>query len=123
MTEVVLALIGRGGRWFLQRRHPANPVLPGLWEFPGGKVEPGESRAEALQRELMEEVGLRGSAIRALDPAEGAVQLHPFLVDAEGDPKTALAWGWFTAEEMGRLPVPPANGALIARLAGISGTF
>ena len=43
MTEAVLALIGHGGRWFLQRRDPGNPVLPGLWEFPGGKVEEGET--------------------------------------------------------------------------------
>ena len=42
MTDVALALLRRGDRWFLQRRDPANAVLPGLWEFPGGKAEAGE---------------------------------------------------------------------------------
>jgi hypothetical protein len=45
------------------------------------------------------------------------VRLHPFLVDAEGDPRTDLAWGWFTVEEMLRLPLPPMNVALIGLLA------
>ena len=117
MTDVALALIRRGDRWFLQRRDPANPVLRGLWEFPGGKIEVGESPEEALARELLEEVGL---VLRIARPGlilEGMVRLHPFLVDTEGDPRTELAWGWFTAEEMLRLPIPPMNVALIGLVA------
>lgn len=114
---MALALLGRGGRWLLQRRDPANPVLPGLWEFPGGKVEPGETAEAALGRELAEEVGLRATALCALPPVPGAPHLLPFEVEAQGDPRTELAWGWFTPDEMARLPVPPANGPLIARLA------
>ncbi len=121
MTLVALALLRRGGRWFLQRRDPANPVLPGLWEFPGGKVEPGEELEAALRRELAEEVGLHAEASLSLPVVAGAAHLHPFLVEAGGEPRTALAWGWFTPEEAGRLPVPPANGPLIALLAGLGG--
>jgi len=117
MTEVVLALIRRGERWFLQRRHPGNPVLPGLWEFPGGKAEEGETLEAALVRELREETGLDLRAARPCAILEGTACLHPFLVEAEGDPRTVLAWGWFTLEEMRRLPIPPRNGALIERLA------
>jgi mutator protein MutT len=116
MTDVALALIQREGRWFLQRRDPANPVLPGLWEFPGGKVEAGESIIECLRRELREEVGLLAGAVIPLLRLEGLVNLHPFLVQAEGQPRTELAWGWFEAAEMARLPVPPMNQALIASL-------
>jgi 8-oxo-dGTP pyrophosphatase MutT (NUDIX family) len=116
MTEAVLALIGHGGRWFLQRRDPGNPVLPGLWEFPGGKVEEGETLGAALERELREETGI---ALRKAGPClvvDGTPRLHAFLVEAEGDPRTQLAWGWFTVAEMRRLPTPPRNRALISRL-------
>ena len=117
MTEVALALMQRGERWFLQRRDPANPVLPGLWEFPGGKVEVGESPEAALGRELLEEVGLVLRVARPGPILEGVVRLHPFRADAEGNPRTELAWGWFTAEEMLRLPIPPMNVALIDLMA------
>lgn len=116
MTEVVLALILRDGRYFLQRRDSANPVLPGLWEFPGGKVEPSETPLEALRRELQEEVGLVLDAHQALPVLEGRLRLHPFLIECRGNPHTALAWGWFTPEEMLRLPIPPANAPLVHSL-------
>ena len=116
MTDVVLALILRGDRWFLQRRDPAKPVLPGLWEFPGGKVEHGETLAAALERELREETGLRLQAAWPCAVLDGTTRLHVFLVEAEGDPCTELAWGWFTVEEMRRLSVPPRNRALIDKL-------
>jgi 8-oxo-dGTP pyrophosphatase MutT (NUDIX family) len=117
MTAVALALVRRGERWFLQRRHPGNPILPGLWEFPGGKSEDGEPLLETLARELREETGLPLRMARPWTVIEGAVRLHPFLVDADGDPRTDLAWGWFRAEELRRLPIPPMNQALIERLA------
>jgi len=55
-VRVVAAVIRRGGRILVTRR-PAGGPLGGLWEFPGGKVEPGEEEAEALARELREELG------------------------------------------------------------------
>ncbi|WP_243287865.1 NUDIX domain-containing protein [Geothrix terrae] len=119
MTEVALAAIQSGGRWFLQRRGLSNPVMPGLWEFPGGKVEASESPLDALRRELMEEVGMKLDAATALPTLEGPVRLHPFVIHGVGAPRTELAWGWFTLEEMARLPIPPANGELIRRLKGV----
>lgn len=119
MTEVALALIRHGGRWFLQRRAQGNPVLPGLWEFPGGKVEPAEAPLDALRRELLEEVGIGLVAATPLPVLHGSVRLHPFLVEGSGSPATELAWGWFTPEEMAGLPVPPPNAELISLLAAL----
>jgi len=119
MTEVALALIQRDGRWFLQRRAPGNSVLPGRWEFPGGKVEAGETVMACLRRELLEEVGLVAGEVRPLPVLEGPVRLHPFLVQTTGQPRTELAWGWFKVEDLDRLPIPPLNRALIASLAQV----
>lgn len=122
MIEVALGLIEQEGRWFLQRRDPAAEVLPGRWEFPGGKVEPGERPAEACIRELAEELGLRGMELIPLDPithdyGNRIVTLHPFRVSTRQKPWTRLAWGWFSPREIRRLPIPDANGPLVARLA------
>jgi len=116
VRDIALALLRRGDRWFLQRRDPANPILPGCWEFPGGKVEAGESCEEALRRELQEEVGLRLRLARPGPVQQGEVRLHAFLVEAEGDCRTSLAWGWFRLEEALRLPIPPLNVALLQQL-------
>ncbi len=120
-VEVAIALVCRGGRVFLQRRDPAGAVLPGRWEFPGGKVEPGESLEQALRRELREEVGLAAAAVQPLALIEHAypdrrIRLHPYLVELRGDPRTGLAWGWFTPEEAIRLPLPEANLPLLRRI-------
>lgn len=120
-VEVALALLAQDGRWFLQRRDPAAAHLPGLWEFPGGKVEPGESPELALRRELHEELGWSPGELRPLEPlghayAERTVRLHPFLAEGPARPRTPLAWGWFTAAEAARLKVPEANGPLLALL-------
>lgn len=116
MIDVALGLIRRGDRYFLQRRLATNPVLPGLWEFPGGKVETGESVLEALRREVQEEVGLVILEARPGPSLLGAVRLHPFFLRVEGEPRTDLAWGWFTRVELLKLPVPADNRGLIAGL-------
>ena len=118
---VVLGLWCQGDRWFLQRRDPANPVLPGLWEFPGGKVEPGESLEAALVREWGEEVGNTLVSVRAEPDGAPGAPFQVYLVVAEGNPRSPWGWGWFTAEDLQRLPLPPANAALLARLSAMGG--
>ncbi len=120
-VAVALALLHRDGRWFLQRRALDAEHLPGLWEFPGGKVEPNESPEAGLIRELREELAWRPGPWVALEPivhpyADRRVTLHPFLASGPELPRTALAWGWFTAIEARRLKTPEANATLIAAL-------
>ena len=125
-VEISLALVVRQERLLLQRRDPAAAVLPGRWEFPGGKVEAGESPLVALQRELREEMGLECLRVEAFDPIafaypDRSVRLHPFGVETLGWPCTALAWGWFRPAETLRLSCPEANDLLmplVARLCG-----
>ncbi|MFM9934969.1 MAG: NUDIX domain-containing protein, partial [Novosphingobium sp.] len=57
LTVVAVALIDEAGRVLVQQR-PADRAHGGLWEFPGGKVEPGEGLTEALVREIAEELGI-----------------------------------------------------------------
>ncbi len=118
MRRVALALIHRGERWFLQRRDLENAVLPGLWEFPGGKAEGDENLRQTLEREVHEELGLILLKAEPWPVLEGEVQLHPFLAEVAGDPRTPLAWGWFTVEDMLKLPIPELNRALIERIRG-----
>lgn len=121
ILEVALGLITRDGRWFLQRRGLGVSVLPGRWEFPGGKALPLEPIEAALLRELQEEVKWIPELFTPLPVIEHGhrehqVRLHPFLCKGPGEPRTTLAWGWFTLNEMGRLPIPEANAALLELL-------
>jgi mutator protein MutT len=123
-VRVALGLIRRQGRLFVQRRGLDGSAFAGLWEFPGGKVEPGETPLGALLRELREEVRCAPDRAIALPPLLHAypgleVDLHPFLCDGGAAPATELAWGWFTLEELAALPIPEANRDLLATLSGM----
>lgn len=129
-TCVVALALGDGeGRWLMHQR-PADKQHGGLWEFPGGKVESDESPAEALVREIGEELGL-ALDIAALAPAGFAQEpvgsrAAPIVIllytcgDWSGAPE-ALEGGaiaWFTWREMAVLPRPPLDIALCQSLAG-----
>jgi 8-oxo-dGTP diphosphatase len=82
MTEVVCALIESEGA-VLACQRPPQKHLAGLWELPGGKVEPGESNEMALLREIEEELGIDVFIHAALSPVEWAdshvqIRLHPY---------------------------------------------
>ncbi|HSG89750.1 MAG TPA: NUDIX domain-containing protein [Pseudomonadales bacterium] len=127
--RVVAALLLRDGRLLLARRGPGMD-LEGCWEFPGGKVEAGESAAAALERELEEELGIRTRSLLHLatsdfDGAGGrAIRLEGWLTHLEaGEPEVREhdALAWLLPEQVDRASLAPADGplldALIAHLA------
>jgi A/G-specific adenine glycosylase len=120
--EVAVGVILRGGRVLICRR-PAEGLLGGLWEFPGGKVEPGETPAEALRRELLEELGVHVAVGKPMTPVRHAythfrVQLHPFLCRlAPGEKvrsRATVKWVW--PSQLDRYAVPAATLRIIAEL-------
>lgn len=70
--HVVGAILLKGDRILIARRAP-HKSAPGLWEFPGGKVERGESPTEALEREILEEMGLTIKSLKTLDVSDTLV--------------------------------------------------
>jgi 8-oxo-dGTP diphosphatase len=129
LLVVAAALIDEDGRVLLQQRAP-HRSMPGLWEFPGGKVESGETPEAALARELEEELGVR-VAPEAMAPvafaSDALGERHLVLLlyaarawEGEPQPLDASALRWVTVEEMEALPMPPADVPLVAALARLS---
>jgi mutator protein MutT len=123
VVEVAAGLIqDEAGRYLITRRRP-DAHLAGLWEFPGGKREPGETLEECLRRELREElcvdctVGEPVDAIRWSYP-ERTVVVHFFRCRLAGpiDPREEQDWAWVEAARLHDYAFPPADRALVARL-------
>jgi mutator protein MutT len=119
----VAAVIERDGQILLTRRRPGSH-LAGLWEFPGGKPHAGETREEALRREIAEELGVDaevGAAIETIDwrYPDRRVRLHFFYCAIRGEPQPleGQEMQWVRREELSRCQFPDADAALIARLA------
>lgn len=121
--EVVAAAIARNGRYLLGKR-PPDGMLGGLWEFPGGKVEPGESLEEALRRELREELGIEtqvGERIASVDHAYThlRVTLHLFaceIVSGKPQPLYHTDIKWVTRRRLREHAFPKANLKFLDRL-------
>lgn len=122
---VAAALIDGEGRVLLQQR-PAGKAMAGLWEFPGGKIEAGETPEAALSRELREELGV-DTEVACLAPAVfasaplGARHLLLLLYVCRKwrgipQPLEGGALRWARPVEMHALPMPPADRPLIALL-------
>ncbi len=126
LPVVAAAIYDRAGRILLQQR-PAGKHHGGLWEFPGGKVETGETPREALVREVNEELGIWLEPAQ-LCPAgladdEGAqsIVLLLYTTDAEIGrvvPHDGQLWGWFTCEEAAALQLAPMDRHLLRQLPG-----
>ena len=119
------ALVNEDGRVLVQRR-PARGEHGGLWEFPGGKLDPGENPIDALIRELREELGIDIDTA-GLTPAGFASEpwgdrhLLLLLFICRGwrgipEPLQASELRWLTPRELYGLAMPPADLPLIGRL-------
>lgn len=119
--EIAVAVALRGVAVLLRPRAEAGS-LAGAWEFPGGKIEPGEDPLAAARREMREETGLTGGSWEPLlvhehDYPDRRVRLHAFLVrDPEGTPAGAPLWAWVPVSRVRALPLPGANGPILDAL-------
>lgn len=121
--EVAIGIIRRNDQILIARRRK-NDSLGGYWEFPGGKVEPGETVEAALLRELIEELDLTCVIRETLEPFEhkypqATVRLHPFIVEptaGEAKPLDSDEIRWVGVDELLDYRFPSANADLLQKL-------
>lgn len=124
--EVVAGLIWRDSKILMCLR-PEHKIMGGFWEFPGGKIEPGENIAYALRRELQEELGITARDITELTTTEHfyarenlAVRLHFLNVGAIGGepvPREGQQMAWLEPEAALKLQILPADVVVLRRFA------
>jgi 8-oxo-dGTP diphosphatase len=125
VIEVAAAVIQRADGAFLLAQRPTGKVYAGYWEFPGGKIEPGEPADRALARELHEELGIDIGEpypwlTRVFTYPHGTVRLQFFRVTSwkgEPHPKEDQAISWQAPGTPLAAPMLPANAPVLASLA------
>lgn len=123
IIDVAAGLVFHGGKLLITQRR-LNDHLGGLWEFPGGKVETGESFEYCLVRELREELGITVSVGREIEEIthpypEKTVRLKFFvcqLISGEARPIHCHALAWVTREELDAFDFPAADARLLTNL-------
>ena len=123
-VEVAAAVILREDGRFLLAQRPLGKAYAGYWEFPGGKIEEGESAQDALRRELHEELGIEAVTLfpwmtRDYDYPHAAVRLRFFRVTRwRGEPhgREAQSFAWQTTRDLTVAPLLPANGPILRAL-------
>jgi 8-oxo-dGTP diphosphatase len=123
-TRVGIGLIGRDGRYLIRQRRPGQ-IMAGVWEFPGGKCEPGESPECATVRECFEEVGIAVAIDRLRERIvhrypHGLVELLYYdcrTVDPDAEPIEDSGFRWVAAGDLRGYTFPGANGPVVAALA------
>ena len=126
VVRVVAAVIEDAGRYLITQRRPT-AVLPNLWEFPGGRVEDGETDTAALRREIRErldaevEVGDLMSYVH--HPYERyTVDLYLYRCSLKTEPRPAAVQDlrWIRSDEFDDVPFTPADEASMSKLLGVS---
>jgi 8-oxo-dGTP diphosphatase len=127
VIRVVAAVLAREGRYLITQRRPS-AVLAGLWEFPGGKVEPGESDDAALKREVQERLGVevlvKGRMAHRTHTYDGyTVDLNLYEATlAEGQEPRAVRvaeFRWVPSTDFDQYRFPAADQATMDLLLGI----
>jgi 8-oxo-dGTP diphosphatase len=123
MIDVTAAILIENGRVLIARRRPGASQA-GLWEFPGGKIRPGESPAQGLEREIGEELGIRivvgeffGESIYAYE--DKTIRLLAYRVQAAGGELSAnehAELAWVAMTDLGRYRFCPADLPLVEKL-------
>lgn len=120
--QVAIGILIREGKVYVQKR-PSKGLMSGLWEFPGGKIEKGESPEAALRREVQEETGLCLTKVRPFQRLQHSytsykVDLHCFIATAEEGPvqlESSTEYRWISPEELTTLAFPAANKKIIEK--------
>lgn len=124
LIVVVAAVIRDADDRILLACRPEGSHMGGLWEFPGGKVEPGEAPATALARELEEELGLRaviGKPVTFAVHEEVGLRILLLFYEAEmgeapPEAREGQQMAWVAPSDLDSYPTPPADRELIDRL-------
>ena len=124
MTSIrVVAAVVRRGDTLLVGRRPESKRHGGMWEFPGGKIDPGETPADAARRELAEELELTVTAVGDVlhEVQDGSspfvIEFYPVEVaDHEPVPHEHSEIAWLTVDELAGIPLAPADEAFVAWL-------
>jgi 8-oxo-dGTP diphosphatase len=124
--RVVAAVIEHGGRYLITQRRPS-AVLPLLWEFPGGRVEEGESDAAALKREVTFRLGVSVQAGKLMSyvshPYERyVVELYLYegrLIEGQPSAVNVHDFRWVPSDDFDSYPFTPADEASMTKLLGL----
>lgn len=124
--RVVAAVISQDGRYLITQRRP-NAVLPMLWEFPGGRVEEGETDAQALCREVRHRLGVEVEAGQLISfvshPYDHyAVDLYLYdcrIVDGAPEARAVHAFEWVKSGDFERYEFTPADEESMTKLLGL----
>jgi A/G-specific adenine glycosylase len=122
--QIVVAVISNAHGQLLIARRPENVMLGGLWEFPGGKVDDGETNEQALHREIEEELGIRIAIRKELMQLKHAyshfkITMHAYIcdyIDGTPSPKASTEIRWVEAAKLAEYPFPKANRQLTLAL-------
>ncbi len=118
--DVAIGILQRGNKYLIQKR-PSQGLLADLWEFPGGKIEKGETPQEALKRELKEELDIDITTSRLLMNVrhfytQFRVNLHVFHCQPKSYPRPNLLRKWLPIDMLTEYPMPSGSAKIVARL-------